>query len=279
MSKFFVIFFIILSSCTDLLTNKSEYNSINLQGDGWVQVNQGTNFNTNNFTLQTWISGSDTTINNSQTILSVLSSSGEILIGIFKDPTYQKRLDIWIDNQNVNTVEVSENLSNLDSFNLVTLTGSISESNPSFISISIFINKTKVFNQSTTLTTDDLANTNFVIGGKVNTEQTYRDSFWHGCIDEIRLWNIALADSIINYHNEYPTKLSFESDSPTYDGYLGQLIGLWRLYTEESTYSTIPNEACATIEKLYNDNPCSTNSEAIIYTLGNNTIEFSEKHK
>ena len=118
----------------------------------------------------------------------------------------------------------------------------------------------------------------FIIGGKVNTDHTYRDSFWYGCIDEIRLWNIALADSIIEYHSDYPYKLSFESDNETYDGFLGHLSGLWRFYTTEETYSTVPNEACSSIERIYNDNPCSTDSEAIIYTFGSN-IEFSEKHK
>ena len=118
----------------------------------------------------------------------------------------------------------------------------------------------------------------FIIGGKVNTDHTYRGSFWHGCIDEIRLWNIALADSIIEYHNDYPYKLSFESENEPYAGYLGQLSGLWRFYTVDETYSTIPNDACSSIERIYNDNPCSTDSEAIIYTFGSN-VEFSEKHK
>ena len=59
----------------------------------------------------------------------------------------------------------------------------------------------------------------------------------------------------------------------------GHLDGLWRFYTNETAYFNVPNDACPTIERLYNDNPCSTDSEAIIYTIGDHQIEFSEKHK
>lgn len=273
------ILLLLLFSCTDLLINDNAYHSINLNGVSWVEINQGSNFNSNNFTLQSWFSGSNENTDEAETVFSMLSSSGEILIGIFKNPTYQSRLDIWVDNQKVNTVEVSDKLNNLDSFNLFTLKGSISELDPTLISISLFINKTNIYNQSTMLTTERLSNINFIIGAKANTEHTYLDRFWHGCIDEIRLWNTSLADTLIEYHNDYPSKLSFESDSLAYINSLGHLSGLWRFYTLEDAYSTVPNDACSTIERLYNDNPCSTDAEAIIYTLGDYSVEFSEKHK
>ena len=269
-----VIFF----SCTELLINDTEYHSIELKGNGWVQINQGTDFNENNFTLQSWFSGSNSSVSGTQTILSMLNSSGDILIGVFKNPLYTNQLDIWIDNEYINTVEVSDELNDIDSFNLITVKADTSSTDPSFISIDIFINKTKILTQDTNLDEEKIKNIDFIIGGKVNTEHTYRDSFWHGCIDEIRLWNIALSDSTIEYHSDYPYKLSFESNNEIYDGFLGHLSGLWRFYTTEETYSIVPNEACSSIERIYNDNPCSTDSEAIIYTFGSN-VEFSEKHK
>ena len=270
---------LLLVSCTDILINNIEYHSIKLNGIGWIEVNQGTDFNANNFTLQTWFSGSNEQGDDAETIFSMINTSGEILIGIFKDPTYQNRLDIWINNENVSTVEIDNALNNVDLFSLFTLKGEVSEINPGFISISLFINKANIYNEPTTLTTEDLANINFIIGAKANTEHTYLDRFWNGCVDEIRLWNTTLTDTLIEYHNDYPDKLSFESDSLAYINSLGHLSGLWRFYSSGETYSTIPNEACSTIKRLYNDNPCSTDAEAIIYTLGDYTIEFSEKHK
>ena len=279
---------LIFFSCTDLLINDIAYHSIELKGNAWVQINQGSNFNKHNFTFQTWFSGSDIIITSTQTIFSMVNSTGEILIGIFKDPIYTNQLNIWIDNENITTVEVSETLDNINSFNLLTVksdTTSNHNENPSLISVEIYLNKTKLLDQDTNLSLDKLENVDFIVGGKVSTnpEDNYqgqnRDSFWYGCIDEIRFWNIALPDSIINYHNDYSNKLSFESDSLAYINNLGHLDGLWRFYTIGETYSTVPNDACSTIEKLYNDNPCSTDSEAVIYTYGYNTIEFSEKHK
>ena len=289
MKKIFPFILILFFSCTNLLINKTEYHSIELNGSSWIQVKQGSNYNENNFTIQSWFSGSNNTeVTSTQTIFSMLNESGDILIGIFKDPVYTNKLNIWIDNENTTTIEVSDELSNIDSFNLISIRSDISdnEDNAGLILIDIFINKTKIFSEETSLTTEKLQNIDFIIGGKVssNPNITYqgqnRDSFWYGCIDEIRLWNIALADSIIQFHNDYPDKLSLEADNDTYDTYLGQLSGLWRFYVvDDEVYSTVPNDACTSIERLYNDNPCSTDSEAIIWTRLDDTVEFSEKHK
>ena len=289
MKKIFPFILILFFSCTNLLINKTEYHSIELNGSSWIQVKQGSNYNENNFTIQSWFSGSNNTeVTSTQTIFSMLNESGDILIGIFKDPVYTNKLNIWIDNENTATIEVSDELSNIDSFNLISIRSDISdnEDNAGLILIDIFINKTKIFSEETSLTTENLQNIDFIIGGKVssNPNITYqgqnRDSFWYGCIDEIRLWNIALADSIIQFHNDYPDKLSLEADNDTYDTYLGQLSGLWRFYVvDDEVYSTVPNDACTSIERLYNDNPCSTDSEAIIWTRLDDTVEFSVKHK
>jgi len=157
---------IIFFSCTELLINETQYHSIELKGNGWVQINQGADFNENNFTIQLWFSGSNSTISGTQTILSMLNPSGEILIGIFKDPIYPNRLDVWINNEYVNTVEVSDELSDVDSFNLITVRADIL-SDSSFISIDVFINKTEILSQDTNLRGEDLENVDFIIGGKL----------------------------------------------------------------------------------------------------------------
>ena len=146
MKKIFPIL-IIFFSWTDLLINDTEYHSIELKGNGWIQIDQGTDFNENNFTLQSWFSGSNNTLSSAQTILSMLNSSGAILIGVFKDPLYTNRLDIWIDNKYINTVEVSDELSDVDSFNLITIKADISSVDPSLVSIHVFVNKTKILSQ------------------------------------------------------------------------------------------------------------------------------------
>ena len=305
------ILILLLFSCTDLLINNLEYHSVELKGNAWIEVNQGSNFNANDFTIQSWFSGSDTTLNRTQTIISILNSSRDILIGIFKDPTYPNHLDIWIDNEHIETVEILEELNNIDKFNLITLSGEATVEficdggfnegtacdglydtetcgdlgsciSDSKIAISIYLNKTNIFNNSNpTLKTGDLSDINFAIGGMVSdTYPVTATSFWHGCIDEIRLWNTVLPDSMIVYHNDYPYKLSYESDSLSYINHLGHLSGLWRFYSDGETYSIVANDACSSIERLYNDDPCSTDAKATIYTYGYySTVLLSEKHK
>ena len=67
MKKIFPIL-VILFSCTDLLINDIEYHSIELKGNGWVQINPTVDLEVNStigdFTIQSWLSGSDTVINN-----------------------------------------------------------------------------------------------------------------------------------------------------------------------------------------------------------------------
>ena len=94
MRKIYLIFLILFFSCTDLLINTIEYHSLELKGNGWVQIDQGNSFNKNNFTLQTWFSGSDSLVHNTQTLFSMLNSNGEILLGVFKDPIYTNKLNV-----------------------------------------------------------------------------------------------------------------------------------------------------------------------------------------
>ena len=179
MTKIFSIL-LIFFSCTYLLLNNTEYHSIKLEGDGWVQIDQGANFNKNNFTLQTWFSGSDSLVSSTQTIFSMLNSNGEILLGIFKDPVYTNQLNIWVDNKNIATVETISSLDNIDSFNLLTIKGDTTlhhTKNPSLISIEVFINKTKLFDQDTDLSLDKINNIDFIIGGKVSVLTFHRPFF------------------------------------------------------------------------------------------------------
>ena len=47
----FYILILFLFSCTDLLINNLEYHSVELKGNAWIEINQGTNFNANDFPM------------------------------------------------------------------------------------------------------------------------------------------------------------------------------------------------------------------------------------
>ena len=100
------------------------------------------------------------------------------------------------------------------------------------------------------------------IVGAIMNDDDNPDNLWYGYIDEIRLWDIALRDSIINFHNQYPTKVSKEYNSD----YLPSLNGLWtfRINISENNISNIFQDI--------NDNLNYT----IIYTLESMSNELSE---
>ena len=81
-----------------------------------------------------------------------------------------------------------------------------------------------------------LKDANFSIVG-ANLENDYPENLWYGYIDEIRLWDVALQDSIINFHNINPHKIS----SSYNDQYLTNLIGFWdfRIDMEQESFSNI----------------------------------------
>ena len=95
-----------------------------------------------------------------------------------------------------------------------------------------------------------------------SNENNNPDNLWYGYIDEIRLWDIALHDSIINFHNQYPTKVSKEYNSD----YLPSLNGLWtfRINISENNINNIFQD----INDYLN--------YTIIYTLEGMSNELSE---
>ena len=62
--KKYILFLLLIYSCTDLISNSIEYYSIYLEGNGWIQINKGSDFGANNsFTIQSWFSGENKNIN------------------------------------------------------------------------------------------------------------------------------------------------------------------------------------------------------------------------
>ena len=48
-------------------------------------------------------------------------------------------------------------------------------------------------------------------------------NLWYGYIDEIRLWETSLTQEVVDFHYEYPDKVS----SSYNEQYLEHLMGLW----------------------------------------------------
>ena len=62
----------------------------------------------------------------------------------------------------------------------------------------------------------------YQIGTSFNEEE-HVTNLWYGYIDEIRLWETSLTQEVVDFHYEYPDKVS----SSYNEQYLEHLMGLW----------------------------------------------------
>ena len=125
-------------------------------------------------------------------------------------------------------------------------------------SLRIYINNTMLLIEENI----EIVSPELIVGGYINKPEDEYGNYWYGYIDEIRLWNIALTEEIITFHNEYTDKISTSYE----DEYLESLLGLWDFQIEVDT-ETIPY----IFQDIY-ENQIHT----IIYTLESEETELSE---
>lgn len=77
-----------------------------------------------------------------------------------------------------------------------------------------------------------------LLGGDWDPGQTTPDNGWTGWLDEVRLWNTALADSELTYHGRHIEKLTQHYNPVLLD----HLKGLWRFNTTDNSLEIVPDE-------------------------------------
>ena len=254
---------IIFCSCTDIiLDNATQFNSIYLSGEAWVELNKSAEFNSDSFSIELWISPyiSDET----QTIISILDEYENIKFGLFIDPENPFSIQIRHENMPINHIELDNNIFNETFYSITIVSSNVTE---------IYINGYK----STTIENQIYLDNNLIaIGAKVNKEHTVIENYLFGYIDEARLWNVNLDENLILFHYLFPDKLSQKSN----DAILQNLHGLWKFNNNNNEFSPIIQDyTCQTIITTYIDYACTINNDAIVYTTGSGTVEFSNKGK
>ena len=275
MWKLFILLFCF--SCTDLiLQDSTKYNSIHLNGNAWIHIENDVNDDVNDisvmnnaFTLEFWFTGGNSGDSESACLLSIIDENGAIKFGLFKDPISPNGLEVWLGDARLSSISLNldENLNSGSTFHHIAITSNQN--------IQIYLDGTLIetfTGMSINIDENDLA-----IGGKVNRELSTLGNFWTGNIDEMRLWSSELNATIISFHYNNPEKLAESYE----DSYVTNLVGLWRFQFEtDETSPLIPDESCNIITQIYTNAPsiCSNVGNAIIYTLGDNIVTFSEKH-
>ena len=292
--RYLLIIFILLNSCTDILINDTQYNSVRLKGGAWIQFsgNDLGQYLSNDFTLQLSVSGDSNESNDGKFLLSIVDDNDDsVLFGLLRNTSVTNGLEFYLDGQLIDTI-TDDNLDwSILSFNLISI---VMDSNQS--KMTIFVNDIEAFSyDGIDLET---GTNNLIIGAKVNTSQSSASNFWTGFFDEIRLWDDVLTADEISFHvsntdklisssgcsdEQYTTLTLCEDAGETWSGIysdqrLTDLIGLWR-FNYNVPQSNVPDESCEELNLdsgVSNDADCN-DFDGTIYTMPGYNVQFSTK--
>jgi hypothetical protein len=234
------------------MIQEEKINSLYFTGGSWIEFGQldSMKLESNDFTLQFWVSGGEVDTNEAPAIFSIIDSTDEITLAVLRDANQENSITTII-NSTVGKEEYSWlDWSDPDNFYLISLLFSDSKG------LKIYINDSNIINSESLI---DVGGNKLNVGAIVNKDRTILENFWYGYIDEVRLWNTLLADSTILFQYAHPEKLG---DYYRYS-YYDSLIGLWRFNLDIPLY-TIEDES-------------DFNNDGIIYTLEGSSVELSEK--
>jgi hypothetical protein len=234
------------------MIQEEKINSLYFTGGSWIEFGQldSMKLESNDFTLQFWVSGGEVDTNEAPAIFSIIDSTDEITLAVLRDANQENSITTII-NSTVRKEEYSWlDWSDPDNFYLISLLFSDSKG------LKIYINDSNIINSESLI---DVGGNKLNVGAIVNKDRTILENFWYGYIDEVRLWNTLLADSTILFQYAHPEKLG---DYYRYS-YYDSLIGLWRFNWDKPLY-TIEDES-------------DFNNDGIIYTLKGYSVELSEK--
>ena len=275
-----LIILLICFSCTDLiLQDTTEYHSIQLNGNAWINIENDLNDENdiskmnNAFTLEFWFTGGNSGNSEAACLASIIDATGAIKFGLFKDPLFPNALEVWLDDTRLDPISLNldENLNSGSNFHHIAIT---SDEN-----IQIYLDGTSI--KTFTGMSVNIDENDLVIGGKVNRALSTLGNFWAGNIDEMRLWSSVLSGTTIDFHVKNPDKLVEISEDEAGNKWweTTPLTGLWR-FQFEAGYSSpiIPDESCAVLSRMYSFTSSCSEYNATIYTLENNVATFSEKH-
>jgi len=250
-----------LFSCIDFIIQETIYNSLHFSGGSWIEFAEidSMKLESDDFTIQFWISGGDANTNKAPAIFSIIDPDDNITLAILRDVN-QKNSITTIINSAIDRQEYSGlDWSDPDYFYLISLLFSDSEG------LRIYINDYKILSSGSLL---DVKGNMLNVGAIVNKDRTIRENFWYGYIDEVRLWNTRLADSTIKFQYEQPDKLGdnyryTDENGNEISTYLDSLIGIWRLNFEEPL-TIIEDDS-------------EHDNDGNIYTLSGFSVELSKK--
>jgi len=254
---------ILFFACINVITQTNFFNSLFFQGGSWMETARMESMkmgdNSNDYTLQFWVSGSDVYASDGPALFSLIDSNGNIKLALSRDSGDSSAISIDINSDNMYIPNLEIDWTNADDFYLISILFSNSQGLKGYVNDNIFLDEPDK--------SVNVINTKLMIGVIANEQRTILGNFWYGYMDEIRLWNTWLSDSTIQFQTEHPNKFGeyyrYTEEGEGIETFLDSLIGLWRFNLSEAT-ATIIDES-------------EHGNNGTIYTLPNFSIELSNK--
>ena len=231
--KYYLVIITILTTMTRCSQPTPFYQSMKIQSTdstiSYLEVDSlNTGYLTNGFTWEFWFQISDVT-NDAPCLLMVPDADNNNDLAIFIDPTTGKTVTLFYGNNQV-TATSARNL--LDGeFHSLALADDGSGRLTLFVDGSLRIAKSHTWHLNPT-------GLNILIGGDWDPGGATPENGWTGFIDEVRLWDTALADDELIFHGTHIEKLTEHFDAEL----LAHLKVLWRFNTTDKSQEVVSDE-------------------------------------
>ena len=214
---FIILIHMLLYSCIEIIIDEEFYESIHLQRSGWFEFyednqNEKLQFEIDtNSSIQIWFSGQEQLWEISPCILNIEGENNNL--SIYRTLNTNNEVAIYLNDALLQTVELeSADFNDETKFYLL----SAVMNNGQFL---LYFNNTALLDEPVEW---DGPYYSYQIGTSFNEEE-HVTNLWYGYIDEIRLWETSLTQEVVDFHYEYPDKVS----SSYNEQYLEHLMGLW----------------------------------------------------
>jgi len=219
MKKLYVIILIHLFfyACIEIIIDEKFYESVHLKRSGWFEFyednqNEKLQFETNsNSSIQIWFSGQEQSWEIAPCILNIEGENNNL--SIYRTLNTHNQIAIYLNDELLETIELE--LIDFDDETNFYLLSSVLENGQ----ITLYFNNLALLEDPIEWGPSHYS---YQVGTSFD-ENNYVTNLWYGYIDEIRLWYTPLTQEIIEFHYEYPDKVSSSYNEES----LEYLIGLW----------------------------------------------------
>ena len=163
---------LLMVSCIHLITQKTVYNSLYFKGGSWIEMARidSMKLESNDFTLQFWVSGGEVDINEAPALFSIIDSTDKTILALLRDSNKQNSITTVI-NSKVSKHDISNlDWSGSENFYLISLLFS------DISGVRMYVDSTIIFEVDSLIKN---GGEKLIAGALANEDRTILENFWY----------------------------------------------------------------------------------------------------